>query len=60
MVENIKFLLAVLIGSGVTYGTVQTEIKYIKQQLQDHSKHAERLAAIEAKVDFIISYLKKP
>jgi hypothetical protein len=60
MFEVFKFSIAALLGAGVVYGTIKTEIKQIKKELDEYSKHAERLAAIEAKIDFIVSYIKKP
>jgi hypothetical protein len=57
--EELRFVLAVLVGGGITYGAVITEIKNIKSQLKQQSNHAERLSAIEAKIDIVLSYFKK-
>lgn len=53
--EVIKFAAATLFGGGIVYGSVISEIKVMKQQLQDSKAYGERLAAIEAKLDLLIT-----
>ena len=59
VIEALKYTFAALIGGGIAYGSLRAEIAAIKQTLQDHKGHAERLAAIEAKIDFVIKTLQK-
>lgn len=41
-------------GGGIAYGSMKAEINHIKRTIEDMSKHGERLAAIEAKIDLLL------
>lgn len=55
MVEILKAVVATLIGGAISYGYMKAEINQIKQAIQQHQNHAERLAAIEAKIDILLT-----
>jgi hypothetical protein len=55
MVEIIKAVVATLLGGAISYGYMKAEITQIKQAIQQHQNHAERLAAIEAKIDILLT-----
>jgi hypothetical protein len=55
MVEVIKAVVATLVGGAISYGYMKAEINQIKQAIQQHQSHAERLAAIEAKIDILLN-----
>jgi hypothetical protein len=59
MPEIIQNIVSALIGGGIAYGTMKAEIKAIKEQIAEHKLYGERLAAIEAKIDFIINNFSK-
>lgn len=59
MIEVIKAVAATLVGGAISYGYMKAEINQIKQAIQQHQTHAERLAAIEAKLDILLTNLKK-
>lgn len=54
MEEVIKAAIASIIGGAVAYGYMKAEISQIKQAIAAQSSHAERLAAIEAKIDILL------
>lgn len=54
MVEVVKAVIASILGGAVAYGYMKAEINQIKQTIQAQSNHAERLAAIEAKIDILL------
>jgi hypothetical protein len=54
MVEIIKAVVASILGGGIAYGYMKAEIAQIKQSISAQSNHAERLAAIEAKIDILL------
>jgi hypothetical protein len=54
MIEIIKAAVASLIGGGIAYGYMRAEINQLKTTMQSYQKHAERLAAIEAKIDILL------
>ena len=56
--EIVKFIAAALFGSGVSYGIMRAEIKSIKEKIAEGRMYGERLAAIEAKIDFLINQQK--
>jgi len=60
MIEAIiQNIAAAAIGGGIAYGSMKAEIKAIKEQINEHKLYGERLAAIEAKIDFIITNFQK-
>ncbi len=54
MVEVVKAVIASIVGGAVAYGYMKAEINQIKTAIQAQSNHAERLAAIEAKIDILL------
>lgn len=54
MVEIIKAVVASIVGGAIAYGYMKAEIAQIKQAIQQTQTHAERLAAIEAKIDILL------
>jgi hypothetical protein len=54
MEEVAKGVIASLLGGAVAYGYMKAEIRQIKAAIQAQSNHAERLAAIEAKIDILL------
>lgn len=59
MIEVIKAVVATLLGAGISYGYMKAEINQIKQAIQQHHTHAERLSAIEAKIDILLKQFIK-
>jgi hypothetical protein len=55
MIEIIKPVIATLLGGAISYGYMKAEINQIKAAIQQHQSHAERLAAIEAKIDILLN-----
>lgn len=51
MIQIVSLILPV----GIFYGATQTRIKQIERQLHDHKPLLERLASVEAKLDFLIN-----
>jgi hypothetical protein len=54
MVEIVKAVIASALGGAVAYGYMKAEINQIKRTIEAQSNHAERLAAIEAKIDILL------
>ena len=54
MIEILKAAIATLLGGAISYGYMRAEINQIKAAIQQHQSHAERLAAIEAKIDILL------
>ena len=59
MIEVVKAVIATAIGAGISYGYMKAEINQIKAAIQAQSNHAERLSAIEAKIDIILNQFVK-
>jgi hypothetical protein len=59
MIEILKAVIASVLGGGVAYGYMKAEINQIKSAIQQHHTHAERLSAIEAKIDIILKQFVK-
>jgi len=59
MIEVLKAVIATLVGGAISYGYMKAEINQIKQAIQQHQTHAERLSAIEAKIDIILNQFVK-
>jgi hypothetical protein len=55
MIEVLKAVIATLVGGAISYGYMKAEINQIKAAIQQHQSHAERLAAIEAKIDILLN-----
>jgi hypothetical protein len=55
MSENIKYIIALLFGSGVTYGMLRTEVREMKEKIADYKLFGERLASIEGKLDIVLN-----
>lgn len=53
--EMIVQLISIILPVGIFYGATQQRIKQIEKQLQDHKPLIERLASVEAKLDFLIN-----
>jgi len=47
--------ISLILPVGIFYGATQQRIKQIEKQLQDHKPLIERLASVEAKLDFLIN-----
>jgi hypothetical protein len=47
-------LISIILPVGIFYGATQQRIKQIERQLHDHKPLLERLASVEAKLDFLI------
>jgi hypothetical protein len=54
MIEIVKAVIASALGGAVAYGYMKAEINQIKRTIEAQSNHAERLAAIEAKIDILL------
>jgi hypothetical protein len=54
MIEIVKAIIASVLGGAVAYGYMKAEINQIKEAIRSQSNHAERLAAIEAKIDILL------
>lgn len=54
MVEVVKAVVASLVGGAIAYGYMKAEVAQIKEAIRTQSTHAERLAAIEAKLDILL------
>jgi hypothetical protein len=52
--ELITQLISIILPVGIFYGATQQRIKNIERQLHDHKPLIERLASVEAKLDFLI------
>lgn len=52
--ELIIQLISIILPVGIFYGATSQRIKTIERQLQDHKPLIERLASVEAKLDFLI------
>lgn len=52
--EITKAVIASILGGGVAYGYMKAEINQIKEAIKSQHSHAERLAAIEAKIDILL------
>lgn len=59
MIEVLKAVIATLVGGAISYGYMKAEINQIKAAIQQHQTHAERLSAIEAKIDIILNQFVK-
>lgn len=59
MIEVLKAVIATLVGGAISYGYMKAEINQIKQAIQQYQTHAERLSAIEAKIDIILNQFVK-
>ncbi len=59
MIEIAKAVIATLLGAGISYGYMKAEINQIKTAIQQHQTHAERLSAIEAKIDILLKQFIK-
>lgn len=59
MIEVLKAVIATLVGGAISYGYMKAEINQIKHAIQQHQTHAERLSAIEAKIDIILNQFVK-
>jgi len=55
MMEVLKAVIATMLGGAISYGYMKAEINQIKAAIQQHQSHAERLAAIEAKIDILLN-----
>jgi hypothetical protein len=55
MIEVLKAVIATMLGGAISYGYMKAEINQIKAAIQQHQSHAERLAAIEAKIDILLN-----
>lgn len=53
--EMIVQLISIILPVGIFYGATQQRIKQIEKQLHDHKPLIERLASVEAKLDFLIN-----
>jgi hypothetical protein len=53
--EVLKAVIATMLGGAISYGYMKAEINQIKAAIQQHQSHAERLAAIEAKIDILLN-----
>jgi UDP-N-acetylglucosamine enolpyruvyl transferase len=59
MIEILKAVIASVLGGGIAYGYMKAEINQIKAAIQQYQTHAERLSAIEAKIDIILKQFVK-
>ena len=53
--EMIIQLISIILPVGIFYGATSQRIKQIEKQLQDSKPLIERLASVEAKLDFLIN-----
>lgn len=53
--EVAKFVIASIFGGGVAYGALRAEIASLKETVKLYQPYGERLAAIESKLDLLIS-----
>lgn len=52
--ELLQTIFGAVMGGGIVYGTIKTDISHIKDQLKDKKDHGDRLARLETKIDIII------
>jgi hypothetical protein len=55
MNEILKYISAAVFGGGVAYGALRQEIASLKESVKLYQPYGERLAAIESKIDLLIS-----
>lgn len=53
--EILQSIFGALLGGGIVYGTIKSDISHIKDNLKDKHDHSERLARLETKIDLIIN-----
>jgi hypothetical protein len=53
--ELLQTIFGAVMGGGIVYGTIKSDIAHIKDNLKEKHDHSERLARLETKIDLILS-----
>jgi hypothetical protein len=53
--ELLQTIFGAVMGGGIVYGSIRTDIRHIKDNLKEKHDHSERLARLETKIDLILS-----
>jgi len=53
--EQLIQIISIILPVGIFYGATSQRIKQIEKQLHDQKSVIERLASVEAKLDFLIN-----
>lgn len=57
--ELLQTIFGAVLGGGIVYGTIKSDIAHIKDNLKEKHDHSDRLARLETKIDLILAkYLK--
>lgn len=57
--ELLQTIFGAVVGGGIVYGTIKSDIAHIKDNLKEKHDHSDRLARLETKIDFIIKRFEK-
>ena len=57
--EVVKLVIAAFFGGGIAWGAMKSEVANIKETIKHHQTHGERLATIEAKLDLLLTQIKR-
>ena len=52
--ELLQTIFGAVMGGGIVYGTIKSDIAHIKENLKEKHDHSDRLARLETKIDLII------
>ena len=53
--DVVQSAISAACGAGIVWGGMKAEVKMMKEQINEHKLYGERLATIEAKLDFLIN-----